>query len=110
MNDSKMDPAAFAVVEEEPIKRAPICGILSVVAPFASGVVFYLANKTYKFFYPNDDHSLSGIAFVGLPVIGCLFAGLLLSGISGWRNEKWRHLQWIGLLLNALPIIYSFFQ
>ena len=89
-------------------KRAPICGILSVAAPLGSFLVFLIADKTFRVLYPNDQGWLSGIAFVALPTLGCLFGGLVLAGVAALRTEKYSALSWIGLILNAAPFLYTF--
>ena len=101
------------MVEEEiesSEKRAPICGILSVAMPFASVPVAFLAIAVFRNLYPNDEGWLSGIGFVALPVIGCFFGGMILAGIAALRDEKWRVLPWIGVILNSAPFIYGLFQ
>ncbi len=82
-----------------------MCGVLSVLAPFASVPVALVADKSFRYLYPEDEGWLWAIGFVGLPVFGCFLAGLLLAGIAVMRNEKWRALPWLGLLFNLLPFV-----
>ena len=87
-------------------RRAPVCGILSVAAPFASLPAGLVADKAFQILYPNDQGWLSGIAFVALPILGCFIGGLILSGAAALRVERYSVLGWIGLLLNAAPLSY----
>jgi hypothetical protein len=89
------------------VRRAPICGILSVTAPLASFLVFLVADKTFQFLCPGDRGWLDGFAFVMLPTIGCFFGGLILAGSAALRDERYSGLWWIGLLLNSTPFIYG---
>ena len=91
-------------------KRAPVCGVLSVAAPFVSAAVFYVVRKIFISLRPNDDNMLYGIAFIGLPVVGCFFAGLILATFATLGREKWPTFPLIGLLLNSSPLLYSCFQ
>jgi prolipoprotein diacylglyceryltransferase len=86
-------------------KRAPIFGILSVVAPFAGVGLALMAQEADRHFYPNDD-SLASLAIPGLAIYGGLLGGVVTSIIAATRQEKWRALGWVGFLLNAAPLVY----
>ncbi len=89
-------------------KRAPICGIASILAPLAAVAAGCAGLQLFRFFYPNDDGWLSGLGFVFLPAYGCILGGIILAGIAARRDEKWWLLPWIGVLLNASPFIFAF--
>jgi hypothetical protein len=99
----------YFMTSEEGIseKRAPVCGVLSVAATFASVVVFFLGQEVYGFFYQRDDHMFSGLAFIVFPIFGCFMAGIILAGVAALRDERWWGLRWIGWGLNVAPFLYG---
>jgi hypothetical protein len=90
-----------------PGKRAPVCGVLSMAAPFASGGIGFIAQEVYGFLYPRDDHMFSGLAFIVFPIFGCFIAGILLAGVAALRDERWWLCRWVGWCLNAAPFLYG---
>jgi hypothetical protein len=100
----------YFMTSEEGIseKRAPVCGILSMAAPFASGGAGFIAPKVYEFLYPRDDHMFSGLAFIMISIFGCFIAGILFAGVAALRDERWWLCRWIGWCLNVAPFLYGF--
>jgi hypothetical protein len=88
-------------------KRAPVFGILSILAPFAGVGLAFIADKADRILYPNDD-SLAAVAIPGLAIFGGLLGGVIMSIIAAARDERWRASGWIGFLLNAIPIVCLF--
>jgi O-antigen/teichoic acid export membrane protein len=88
-------------------KRAPVFGILSILAPFAGVGLAFIADKANRLLYPNDDHSMADIVAVGLPIYAGFVGGVILSIIAAARDEKLRALGWIGFLLCAIPLLGS---
>ena len=87
-------------------KRAPVCGILSLTAPFASLALAFLGDRTARTLYHGDEGMFSAMAHVALPIVGGLKGGILLAGLAALRDEKWSALRWIGFLLSAAPLVY----
>src|SRR5437867_5483246 len=60
-------------------KRAPICGVLSVAAPFASVAVALFVDKVVRILYPGDEGRFFILAYVMLPIICGMIAGMVLA-------------------------------
>jgi hypothetical protein len=86
-------------------RRAPVCGILSVVAPFASVGVALLVDRIVRVKYPGDEGRFFIIAWIGLPIVCGMIGGMVLAGTAALRDEKWSALPWIGYLVNAGPFL-----
>jgi len=86
-------------------KRAPLCGALSVAAPFVA-----VAAGSFALFYvrshPSGSMRLDHLALVGLPTFGSLVCGLILAGAAAVRNERLWALRWIGFVVNGGPLLY----
>jgi len=81
----------------------PIFGILSVFGPLAWVGVGLIGLKLV-------DREVIDPFIVFLSIIGCWVGSMIMVGIGAWRDERWRALRWIGLLVNLAPTAYFFFS
>jgi hypothetical protein len=88
-------------------KPAPICGVLSIAAPFVGAGVACLAYLVYDppSRYPNERFH-AGVWLV-LLIYSSIISGMILAAIAAVRGEKCRALPWIGFLLSAGPFLYA---
>lgn len=83
-------------------RRAPICGVSSLVAPLVGLGVGFLVTL-----------SMTGEAGLAAPffafLILCAFSviGIIFAAVGLGRCERFPFLPWIGLVLNAAPILYG---
>lgn len=85
---------------------APICGVLSLAAPFVSVAIALVVDKVFQITYPGDQGRFFVAAWVMLPIFGGLVGGMVLAGLAAVRGEKLAVLRWVGFLLNAGPLAY----
>jgi hypothetical protein len=83
------------------IRRAPICGVLSIAAPFIGAFLFWVL------IWVLSDFSLSFVLALSLiplsPICGVGFS------IAAWiRRERCWLLPWIGLFINLALLCFVF--
>ena len=83
-------------------RRRPLFSTLSLLSPLV-GVGLFFAIASMSGSDADVGRLLLGLAMV--PV--CLVCGIVLAVIASGRTEKWRFLPWVGLALNAGPILYA---
>jgi hypothetical protein len=93
-------------VPENVERRAPLCGVLSLAAPFAGFALACLVDRVYVRHAPLDA-GFQLMAYVFFPIYGSVLCGLILAGAAALRHEKLWALRWIGFLVNASPFLYA---
>ena len=83
------------------LRRRPLFSTLSLLSPLV-GVGLFFAIAPLQGSDADVGRLLLGLALV--PV--CLVCGIILAVVALGRTEKWRVLPWLGLALNAGPILY----
>lgn len=91
-------------LSSQPIKKSPpVCGALSVAAPFAGAAVGFLVAVASA-----GGAEWSPIIRQLWAVVAFLLAGFLLALIGVSRHERCAALPWIALFLNGIPLLYLF--
>ena|SRR5216684_2998432 len=88
-------------------KACPICGVLSIAAPFigaAFACLCYLASAPLSHY--TDESFRVGVWLV-LLIYSSILCGMILAAIAAVREEKYRALSWIGFLLSAGLFLYA---
>jgi hypothetical protein len=83
----------------------PYLTILAIVVPICGVVLGFIGDRIAAYLYSNDQGQWVALGYVALPVILGFFAGLFLTGVAIWRNERWRIAQFLALLINGGPTL-----